>query len=195
MTRIERKERTRQRVVEAAARGFRSHGYALGVDGLAREAGVTSGAFYKHFGSKSDAFREAVRYGLADLLAGVQYFQETHGTDWWPRFVRFYLNEKRTCGLADSCSLQSLTPEIGRADPAAREVFEAGFAEVAEAVVGGPASPRKPGTRAEAQTALATLAGAVTVGRAMASQAAAAQMADAVAQMLLGDPSNETREL
>jgi TetR/AcrR family transcriptional repressor of nem operon len=44
-------------MIAAASRGFRSNGYAgIGVDGLAKAAGVTSGAFYSHFGSKDAAF-------------------------------------------------------------------------------------------------------------------------------------------
>jgi TetR/AcrR family transcriptional regulator, transcriptional repressor for nem operon len=186
MSRTEQKEQTRQRVIQAAARGFRSHGYgAIGVDGLAREAGVTSGAFYKHFASKSEAFREAVRHGMEDLLGGVRYFQEKHGAGWWPAFVRFYLNEKRTCDLAESCTLQSLSAEVARSDAAARQLFDDAFARVADAVVDGPRSPNQPRTREEAQVALCSLAGAVTMARAVASDAAAAQIAEAMARALL----------
>lgn len=185
MSRSEQKEQTRQRVVEAAARGFRSHGYgAIGVDGLAREAGVTSGAFYKHFRSKADAFSEAVRYGMDDLLGGVRHFQQTHGREWWPEFVHFYLNEKRVCGLADSCSLQTLTPELARAGDQPRELFEVRFAMIAEAVVSGPASRGKPGDISEAYVALAALAGAVTFARAVASRELAAGIAKATAEAL-----------
>ncbi len=36
------KEETRQKMLEAVGRGFRGHGYAgIGVDGLAKTAGVT----------------------------------------------------------------------------------------------------------------------------------------------------------
>ena len=52
------KEESRQRIVAAAGRGFRKLGYGgIGVDGLAREANVTHGAFYGHFRSMAEAFR------------------------------------------------------------------------------------------------------------------------------------------
>jgi AcrR family transcriptional regulator len=68
VSRSEQKEQTRQRILEAAGRSFRKGGFGgIGVDGLAKEAGLTSGAFYVHFGSKAEAFRESVQQGMADL--------------------------------------------------------------------------------------------------------------------------------
>lgn len=185
--RSEQKAQTRERMRQAAAEGFRSQGYGIGVDGLAKRAGVTSGAFYAHFSSKAEAFQEAVAFGMDDLLGGIHYFQQQHGPAWWPAFVRFYLAEKRTCDLAQSCSLQTLTPELARADDAARNVFRARLQVVARAVVDGPDSPAKPSTPEAALTALAALVGAVTMARATGDEALALTIATAMQQQLLGD--------
>lgn len=184
--RSQQKEQTRQRMLQAAAEGFRSQGYGIGVDGLAKRAGVTSGAFYVHFGSKAGAFRDAVSYGMDDLLNGVRFFQQEHGSAWWPEFVRFYLGAKRTCDLAQSCTLQTLTPELARADEAARQLFETRLRDVAEAVVSGPDSPAKPASFAEALVALASLIGAVTLARAVADESMAALIAKGLERQLLG---------
>ena len=110
-------EETRGRILRGAGRGFRSHGYGgVGVDALAREAGVTSGAFYGHFDSKSEAFREALTAGLEDLRAGIETVRRDAGAKWQERFTDFYLGERRTCDLADSCALQSLSVDAARAD-------------------------------------------------------------------------------
>ncbi|MFT7414539.1 MAG: TetR/AcrR family transcriptional repressor of nem operon, partial [Methylophagaceae bacterium] len=46
MTKLSKKNETRKRIIKAASKGFRSNGYAgIGVDSIAKEAGVTSGAF------------------------------------------------------------------------------------------------------------------------------------------------------
>jgi TetR/AcrR family transcriptional regulator, transcriptional repressor for nem operon len=187
MSRTEQKEQTRQRIVEAAGRGFRQGGFGgLGVDGLARQAGVTSGAFYVHFGSKAAAFREAVRQGMDELREGVLHFQTTQGKAWWPAFVRFYLGDKRTCEMGDSCTLQSLSPEVGRADAPSREVFEAGLRGVVEAVLQGPRSPQAPRDFDAAAVALSQLIGAVTLARAVASPQVSEQIAAATGRSLLG---------
>jgi AcrR family transcriptional regulator len=187
MSRQEQKVQTKQRILESAGRSFRRSGYGgVGVDALAKAAGVTSGAFYVHFGSKQEAFRAAVEHGLADLEAGVRYFQETFADAWWERFVRFYLTDKRRCELGESCSLQSLAPEVARAGEEDRAAFEAGLNTVAGTVLAGPASAGKPERLEAALAALAMLVGAVSLGRAVASEAVAEQMADAVARVLLG---------
>lgn len=187
MSRTEQKAMTRQRIVEAAGRGFRRSGYGgIGVDGLAKEAGVTSGAFYVHFDSKGAAFRDAVNHGMSDLKAGVLHFQREHGQAWWPAFVRFYLGAKRTCDLAESCSLQSLSPEVARSDAQARTAFESGLREVAATILAGPKSPALPRDLDAACAALASLVGAVTLARAVGSDAMAEQIAAATGRVLLG---------
>ena len=68
-----KKEETRARILAGAGRTFRSQGYGgAGVDGVAKAAGVTSGAFYAHFKSKAEAFREAVVVGMQDLEGAIR---------------------------------------------------------------------------------------------------------------------------
>ena len=186
MSRSEQKLKTRQRILDAAGRGFRKVGYGgIGVDGLAREAGVTSGAFYVHFESKSQAFRESVVQGMENLKGGVRYYQSTHGPGWWTEFVRFYLGAKRTCDLSESCTLQSMPAEIARSDDAARAAFEAGLRDVAEAIIDGPPSLGAPKDLDSACAALASLIGAVTLARAVGSSALSEQIPTATERALL----------
>ena len=191
-SRSEQKEQTRQRILSAAGRGFRKGGFGgIGVDGLAKEAGLTSGAFYVHFDSKAHAFRESVVQGMAELKGGVQYYQAEHGRAWWPEFVRFYLSAKRTCDLSESCTLQTMPPEVARADEASRATFEAALREVAQAIVDGPASPGAPRSLDAACAALASLVGAVTLARAVGSEVFAAQIAAGAEHALLGPASRK----
>src|SRR5277367_5257378 len=145
MSRAEQKRQTHQRVLEGATRGFLKSGYAgIGVDGLAEEAGVTSGAFYKHFPSKSQALKEAVVFGMQRLKEGVLQHQAEYGNNWWPRFVHFYLNEHRLCDLSESCILPALTEEVVRSKLPARRAYEKGLQEVAIEISTGPESPSVP---------------------------------------------------
>jgi len=188
VSRVEQKIQTRQRILDAAGRSFRKGGFGgVGVDGLAKEAGVTSGAFYVHFDSKSVAFQEAVRQGMHELREGVLHFQSQHGTAWWPEFVRFYLGFKRSCDLSESCTLQSLSPEVGRSNEASRAVFEEGLRNVAETILAGPRSHGVPRDLDQTLVALASLIGAVTLGRAVGNNAFADQIAASTQRALLGD--------
>jgi AcrR family transcriptional regulator len=161
------KETARRKILNAVGRGFRRHGYdGIGVDGLAKEAGVTSGAFYGHFTSKGDAFAAAALAGLAELREAVERFQAEGGAGWLGRFVDFYLSSKRTCELGESCALQSLTPEVARAGRDTRAAYEVELLRVVEAVAGGLPGKTIAARRKLAWTVLAALSGGVTLARA-----------------------------
>jgi len=192
VSRSEQKVQTRQRILEGAGRGFRKAGFGgIGVDGLAKEAGVTSGAFYVHFDSKAHAFRESIAQGMAELRGGVQYYQAEHGRAWWPEFVRFYLGPKRRCDLSESCTLQTMPTEVARSDEASRTTFENALRDVAQAIVDGPISPGAPPDIETACAALSSLIGAVTLARAVGSEAFAEQIAGAAEHALLGARSGK----
>src|SRR5438105_11061448 len=157
------KDEARSRILNAAGRGFRRLGFGgVGVDGLAKEAGVTSGAFYGHFPSKADAFRAAAVTGLVELREGVEHLRATGGEAWLEKFVDFYLSVRRTCDLGESCALQSLTPEVARADSETKAAYEAELVRVVDAVaeglIGTPAERRH-----SAWAILAMLSGGVTL--------------------------------
>ncbi|MBI5462293.1 MAG: TetR/AcrR family transcriptional regulator [Gammaproteobacteria bacterium] len=191
MSRSEQKSQTRQRILDAAGRVFRRGGYGgIGVDGLAKEAGVTSGAFYVHFASKADAFRESIVQAVADVTGAVRQFQSDYGADWWPAFVRFYLGTKRKCELPESCGLQSLAAEVARTDASAKSAFEAELRKVASAIIAGPKSPYAPADEDAACSALATLIGAVTLARAVGDPTLADRIASSAEKALLPTESS-----
>jgi TetR/AcrR family transcriptional repressor of nem operon len=174
------KEESRLKILRGAGRGFRRAGFGgSGVDGLAKEAGVTSGAFYAHFKSKADAFREAVFIGLEDMIQGIGQKREQLGNRWREVFIDFYLGERRTCDVSESCALQSLSIEVARADDEARSSYEEQLkiliASVADGLEGKPKHRRE-----EAITLLALLVGGVTLARAVKDPALSVDIAQAV---------------
>lgn len=180
-----RKEESKARILESAGRGFRSRGFGgSGVDGLAKDASVTSGAFYAHFKSKAAAFQAAVVSGLDDLRRGVDRTREEMGERWREWFIDFYLGDRRTCDLAESCALQSLSSEVARADDDTRGAYETELAAIIESVAGGLEG--KPKARREEATALlAMLVGGVTLSRAVKDPAMGEEIAAAVRKAAL----------
>ena len=175
------KEESRLRILAAAGRGFRKKGYGgIGVDGLAHEAGVTSGAFYGHFPSKSEAFREAVVKGLRDLCASIGSLQSAEGDAWIEAFIDRYLGKKRTCDLSEACVFQALTPEVVRAESAVRRAYQEEIVKVIDVVAKGLAGGTLAERRARAWALLAMLAGAVTAARAIEDDALASKVARSV---------------
>ncbi|MES9851737.1 MAG: TetR/AcrR family transcriptional regulator [Candidatus Thiodiazotropha sp. L084R] len=182
----EQKQVTREKILEAAHRGFRRQGFSgLGVDGLAKDAGVTSGAFYKHFKSKDDAFQESVARGVGEFQSAVEMFQEKYGESWLDEFARFYLGEKRCAKLGDSCGLQSLTPEVTRSGEKIRSTYQTALLKAAESFTNGPLDSTHDRVPPTVWADIALLIGGVTLARAVQDPALADEIADAVHNAIL----------
>jgi AcrR family transcriptional regulator len=189
MAKTPQHEQTRALILAGAGRSFRSHGYGgAGVDGLAKAAGMTSGAFYAHFKSKAEAFRESVRSGLLELEQANEQLRNDEPKTWLGTFVDFYLGQKRTCALTDSCALQSLTPEVARADDETRKTFEDQLRAVIDATADGLPAPSAAARRQQAIVTLVLLSGGVSLARAVSDPALSEEIARAVRSSLLGTP-------
>jgi len=181
----EHKQKTRASILTAAGQLFRKEGYGgSGIDGLTRAAGVTNGAFYGHFRSKSEAFRAAVASGLEDLRLAVGQLKADGGPSWLKNFVDIYLGAKRTCDLGESCALPSLSPDVIRADVDTRATYEAELkrliAEVADGLAGAETQRSD-----DAIALLALLTGGVTLARAVPDKAFGERIAAIVKQRAL----------
>jgi TetR/AcrR family transcriptional regulator, transcriptional repressor for nem operon len=177
----EHKIETRKRIVDAASRLFRRDGYGgSGIDGLTKEAGVTNGAFYGHFKSKSEAFRTVVLAGMEQLRLAVADLKASHGKRWLKTFVGFYLGPKRTCDIGESCALPSFSPEMVRADDETRDAYEAELLRLIEEVSAGLGDEARTDRDDKAIALLAMLSGGVTLARAVRDPALSKRIADAV---------------
>jgi TetR/AcrR family transcriptional repressor of nem operon len=182
----EHKQETRARIVDAAGRLFRQEGYGgSGIDGLTKAAGVTNGAFYGHFKSKSEAFRTAVVAGLEELRHGIVGLAAGRKKGWFKSFVAYYLGPKRTCELGQSCALPSLSPDVMRADLETRSAYERELRLVIRELASGlcETGASEPKIARQEDTAialLALLAGGVTLARAVPDSALSERIAGIV---------------
>jgi len=157
---------------------FRLHGFGgIGVEGLSRAAGVTTGAFYNHFGSKAAAFARVVRSGVDRLRAGVEHFRRGYGERWLSAFADYYLGADHRRDVAGGCALPSLSAEVAHADAATRAAYEAELLKTAQLIAEG--LPGQPGREA-AWRLLALLAGGVMLSRAVSDPIVADEIARAV---------------
>jgi len=175
------KEETRQKIREAVGRGFRKHGYAgIGVDGLAKAAGVTSGAFYSHFGSKDGAFEDALAAGLDEVIEGVPTFQSEHGVDWVKAFAEYYLSKSHLNDIDCGCAMATLTPEVVRFGTKVHASFEKRMIMIADLVARGLVGGTDEDRRARAWSMLGVLIGGINVVRAMKSTKVSEEVAEAI---------------
>jgi TetR/AcrR family transcriptional regulator, transcriptional repressor for nem operon len=175
-----KKQLTHQRMLEAAGQNFRANGFAgIGVDGIAKSAGVTSGAFYAHFGSKGGAFEAALKAGLDEVIAAIPLFRAEHGRGWVAAFADYYLGADHRADLAGGCAMTSLSPEVVRASPAVQAIYEEKMALIIDLIAGGLKGGSDGARRGRAWAMLSTLIGGLTTSRAVASDTLADQIAAA----------------
>jgi TetR/AcrR family transcriptional repressor of nem operon len=87
------------------------------------------------------------------------------------------MSVRRTCDLSESCALQSLTPEVARADHGTRTAYEAELLRVAEAIAQGLPNGPLAARRKTAWAILAMLSGGVSMARSAADPKTGAQIA------------------
>jgi TetR/AcrR family transcriptional regulator, transcriptional repressor for nem operon len=120
--RPEHKAEIHQKIVNDASRRVRAEGLTgAAVSAVMRDAGLTHGGFYKHFGNKdellleslSEAFRE-----MADCLAHAA--EKSHPGTAWKTVVKAYLSPEHCNHPESGCPLAALAPELARADETMR---------------------------------------------------------------------------
>jgi TetR/AcrR family transcriptional repressor of nem operon len=170
MTKINKKLETRKRIINAASQGFRSNGYAgIGVDGIAKEAGVTSGAFYAHLGSKDGAFEAALTAGLDEVIATIPDFQLQHGQNWIRAFSDYYLGQEHRDNLSCGCAMTTLSPEVVRTKPEFHAIYEKKMVEIVELMAQGFEGTSLEECISRAWVVLGILIGGLTIARAVGS--------------------------
>lgn len=177
----DRKEETRRRMLQAASQSFRSHGFVgIGVDGIARMAGVTSGAFYAHFGSKEAAFNVALDVGLEEVIEGIPKFQRDFGGHWVKAFADYYLGQSHRENLACGCALTTLSPEVVRASSQTHAAFEEKIGKIADLIAEGLDQGSGEERRARAWAMLGILIGGLTIARAVQTSKASEEISAAI---------------
>lgn len=164
---------SRARILEAAGRLFREHGFdAVGVDAIMREAGLTHGGFYTHFPSKEALVAAAAASALGRSAARWDTLSREQPPDAaLERIVASYLDPAHVAEPARGCLLTALGPEIPR-HPAARPGVTGAIRVMLDAL-----ARCLPGRRRERAIAgLSTMVGAVVLARASDDPVLAAEI-------------------
>ncbi len=165
--RPEHKAEIHQQIVKDASRRVRVEGMTgVAVAAVMRDAGLTHGGFYKHFGSKDDLLLESLRDGfaeIADTLARAA--EQARPGEAWKTIVKTYLRPEM-CGFPErGCPLPALAPDLARVDPRMKAQVVAELVKYRDRMV-----PFMPGRRdADKMRAFfvifSTMTGAIAIAR------------------------------
>ena len=164
----EHKAETRDRILKAASKRFRERGFAdAGVASIMRDAGLTHGGFYAHFGSKDDLVASVIRSGFDRVSDRFESrFDGLEGDAWLRAWVEAYLGDGHVAHVAEGCPMPALASDIARSGEGARgaftEIFEERLAKVSRRV----SAPREEAER-RVLAAISQMAGALMLARAL----------------------------
>jgi TetR/AcrR family transcriptional repressor of nem operon len=170
----------RERIVAAAAQLFRERGFAgIGVADLMREAGLTHGGFYGHFGSKEDLIAEASGRALTRSLELMSKAASNAPDDALAAIARVYLTTRHRDHPGGGCLIAALGPEVARQGGSALRdtvtgYLRSAFELLARCVPGNPKAKRQ-----KAIATYATLVGALILARAVDDRALSKEILDA----------------
>lgn len=152
---------TRQRILGSAARLFTARGYAAtSIDDVMRGCGLTRGAFYAHFASKGELYREAVRRAAAQGGLAADATGRV-GDDAW-------IGEALS-GAAEGAGLAFLAKDLASDEPEVRRACGGAIRLLSRRLLGR--AGRAPGDEGTALPVLAMVVGAMTLARTLGDAA------------------------
>ncbi len=168
----DRKTRSHERIVDAAARAIRRRGLAgVGVADVMKDAGLTHGGFYAHFPSRDAllvAALERAGRGSAESIRETAAKLQARGLSPFRVLVESYLHPNLLASQDAGCPVAALCSEMPRQDG---EVRRASTDRVRALVRLVERSLPADAARAEAGVVAATLVGSLQLARTLGDNA------------------------
>ena len=183
----EHKVEVHRKILKDASRRVRAEGITgAAVSSVMRDAGLTHGGFYKHFGSKDDLLTQSLSQAfqeIADRLT--QLAEKSQPGTAWKAIVKAYLSPEHCDHAEFGCPLAALAPELARADHAMRAPIRGALIKYKNRLL-----PFMPGRRvADKERAFfaifSTMIGAVAIARILSDQAERARVLASARDFLL----------
>lgn len=116
----EHKQTSRLKILDSAAALFMEHGFDnIGINDVMQHAGLTRGAFYNHFSSKGELYREAILRAAKVSSEGVA--KQSNGCV--KTMIDNYVDINHRNGSSFRCPLAFLTTDIHHQDEDVRTVY------------------------------------------------------------------------
>lgn len=186
------KARARDALLQAGMRSMKTAGFnGIGVDGLAAEAGVTSGAFYSNFQNKEAMLEAIIDTAVAEpFLSDTETASKAEVRRQLRKLLDIYLAEEHVENPADGCPMPALCADVARAGMSTREAYERKITAWAHRIADCLDGARSDRER-RAWGILLLMVGAITVARAMSDptmQSEVVSSARRAAERLIAPP-------
>jgi len=163
----EHKQRTREKVLKAAAKAIRSKGPdRIGVAEVMADAGLTHGGFYAHFESKDDLVAAAIEKMLEDSRNRLRHETEARPPAEGLRcYIDFYLSAAHRDARRAGCPIAALASDLPRMSVSARKQFASGSEGLVSSLATLLQAIGRKDPVAEARSSFAELLGSLALAR------------------------------
>ncbi len=118
------KQNSREQILRGAMSLFSRKGFAnVSIDEVMAEAGMTRGAFYAHFKSKSALYAEAVMFAALNSEIVTRLNSDDTELSWFGRVVDGYLDMSHVELDVSPCPLAFLATDVASSDPEVRQAY------------------------------------------------------------------------
>src|SRR6266852_2386255 len=179
------KTKTHKRIVKIASKRFREDGLAgVGIAELMKEAGLTVGGFYKHFGSRDDLVAEAVSSAFGGWQRRLDAAKSGGPSVSFVKLIDDYLSEAHRDNPGTGCAFSALAPEIGRSDKKTRALTSQQVRNDIQLISALRPAKDKRTARSRAILTFSALVGAMSLARAVSDEALSRDILNSVAELL-----------
>src|ERR1700730_17391683 len=182
------KQATHARILRVAAKRFRERGLeGIGVADVMKEAGVTVGGFYKHFGSRDELVVEALAAAFKDLDVW-----EEHTAD-MAHLLENYLTEAHRDASGTGCAMGALLGDMTRGSKSARALYTERVKRSLAFFSAFLPSSRRSDKRGHTLLILSALLGAINLSRAVSDPSLSREILHGVREELISLVKPESR--
>ena len=183
----EHKLEVHRKILKDASRRVRAEGITgAAVSSVMRDAGLTHGGFYKHFGSKDELLTESLSEAFREIAGRLtQVAEKSQPGMAWKALVKAYLSPEHCDHPEWGCPLAALAPELARAGHAMKVPIRGELIKYKNRML--PLMPgRRPTDKERAFFAIfSTMIGAVAIARILPDQEARATVLASARDFLL----------
>jgi TetR/AcrR family transcriptional regulator, transcriptional repressor for nem operon len=165
-------DRTRRRILSAAATAFREQGVdRVGVRDIMKRAGLTRGGFYFHFTDKDALLAEAIRDAAqSNATSHISWAEGAPKGRKLQAFVERYLSEEHRDHPELGCVIAALGGEIGRTKTRQRKAFTEGIDVALDPIAAYLPGATPAERRARAELLMFSMAGVLMASRALSDR-------------------------
>lgn len=163
----EHKQRTRERVLKAAAKAIRAQGpHKVGVAEVMSQAGLTHGGFYAHFASKDALIAAAIEEMFTETRERfAAEIVDLPPAEAMSHYIDRYLSARHRDARRSGCPIAALSSDLPRLGKSALARFSEGAERMRSSIAAMLEKLGREDAGAEASSVQAELVGALSLAR------------------------------